>query len=118
MDKATRTNPETWGLTEQEMKFADAYVYIHFHSTAIAHDSGTNAMKIAGYEVPTDVHQAQNIANTLKAKCQKYIDAEVERFREILSTGQCKALWKYISDFEPGTPDDSFSGGSAAIISH
>ncbi len=116
MDKATRTNPKTWGLTEQEMRFADAYVFAFFHCSAVTAGMAEGAAEDAGYNIPVNYMKAHEFVKALQTKCQKYIDAEIERFREILSAQQCVNLWKHISDFECSTPDDTFCGGTAIIL--
>ena len=113
MNKATRQNPATWGITEQEMNFADEYVMQYFHTNATYSGMAVSAAKAAGYEVPIDMGKADDLGKSLITKTKPYIDAEIERFRGILSGNQRNNLWKYISDFvagiaQPGTNDGDY----------
>lgn len=106
-------------ITEQEKKFADAFVYLFFHAPALMPGMKEDAAAYAGYDLPTDRNAAENFANTLyqKPSVRKYIDAELERFREILSDDQSMNLWKHISEFKPGeSTNDVLCGG--CIIRH
>ena len=100
-------------LSKQEKKFADEYVYGFFHTNAVTTSLYTHSAVVAGYaeEANTD---ARNIAIALlnKADVKAYVDAEIERFRNILADEHGKALWNHISKFEPSEPDEEcyFSG--------
>ena len=118
MDKKTRQNPATWGITEQEMNFADAYVFLYFHNPAVTCDMAVNAARMSGYEVPSGMHEADALGVSLKGKTKKYIDAEIERFREILSAEQRKNLWKHISDYAVQEADESDGCNRTTIIVH
>jgi len=115
MNKATRQNPATWGITEQEMNFADEYVMQYFHTNATYSGMAVSAARCAGYIIPVDESKADDLGKSLleKAEIRSYIDAEIERFRGILSGNQRNNLWKYISDFvagiaQPGTNDGDY----------
>lgn len=116
MDKETRNNPETWGITEQEMNFADEYVMLFFHTGSSYSGMTVDAARNAGYKIPVDCSKADAIGKSLKEKTQAYIDAEVERFRDILSGEQRRNLWKYISDFTAGTPEPGVASGDYGSI--
>ena len=90
-------------MTEQERKFADECVFQFFHGDTVENAS-VGAAERAGYEMPVDVIKAENMAKSLlgKTEIRAYIDAEIERFREIFSDGQRKNLWNYISAFDLG----------------
>lgn len=106
-------------LTEQEKKFADAFVYLFFHAPALMPGMKEDAAVYAGYDVPVDRNAADNFARALseKANIKQYIDSEIERFREILSDDQSMNLWKHISEFKPGeAANDLLNGG--CIIRH
>ena len=106
-------------ITEQEKKFADAFVYLFFHAPALTSGMKEDAAVYAGYDLPTDINAAENFANALypKPSIKKYIDAELERFRKILSDDQSMNLWKHISEFKPGeSTNDVLYGG--CIIRH
>ena len=106
-------------ITEQEKKFADAFVYLFFHAPALMPGMKEDAAAYAGYDLPTDRNAAENFATVLyqKPNIRKYIDAELERFREILSDDQSMNLWKHISEFKPGeVTNDVLCGG--CIIRH
>lgn len=92
-------------LTEQEKKFADAFVYLFFHAPALMPGMKEDA--------------ADNFARALseKANIKQYIDSEIERFRGILSDDQSMNLWKHISEFKPGELTNDLLGGGC-IISH
>ena len=77
-------------LTEQEKKFADAFVYLFFHAPALMPGMKEDAAVYAGYDVPVDRNAADNFARALseKANIKQYIDSEIERFRGILSDDQ------------------------------
>ncbi|BCJ92836.1 hypothetical protein acsn021_04050 [Anaerocolumna cellulosilytica] len=53
-----KKNPKTWGITQQEMNFADEYVMLYFHSPSIYAGMGVDAAKNAGYEIPVDDNKA------------------------------------------------------------
>ena len=106
-------------ITEQEKKFADAFVYLFFHESAVMPGMKEDAAVYAGYDLPTDINAAENFANDMyqKPSIKQYIDAELERFREILSDDQSMNLWKHISEFKPGeSTNDVLYGG--CIIRH
>lgn len=106
-------------ITEQEKKFADAFVYLFFHAPALMPGMKEDAAVYAGYDLPTDRNAADTFATALyqKPSIRKYIDEELERFREILSDDQSMNLWKHISEFKPGeSTNDGLHGG--CIIRH
>lgn len=47
-------------LTEQEKKFADAFVYLFFHAPALMPGMKEDAAVYAGYDVPVDRNAADN----------------------------------------------------------
>lgn len=96
-------------LTKQEQKFADDYVFLYFHAGAVTSGIAVEAARYAGYDIPDDVSKADAIAKTLlhKANIEKYIDAEIQRFREILSGQQRRNLWQHISEFVAGEPEQN-----------
>ena len=49
-------------LTEQEKKFADAFVYLFFHAPALMPGMKEDAAVYAGYDVPVDRNAADNFA--------------------------------------------------------
>ena len=106
-------------LTDQEKKFADAFVYLFFHAPALMPGMKEDAAVYAGYDVPVDRNAADNFARALseKANIKQYIDSEIERFRGILSDDQSMNLWKHISEFKPGELTNDLLGGGC-IISH
>ena len=106
-------------LTEQEKKFADAFVYLFFHAPALMPGMKEDAAVYAGYDVPDDMNKADNLEKSLlgKEKIKQYIDSEIERFRGILSDDQSMNLWKHISEFKPGELTNDLLGGGC-IISH
>lgn len=73
-------------ITEQEKKFADAFVYLFFHESAVMPGMKEDAAVYAGYDLPTDINAAENFANALyqKPSIKKYIDAELERLGNLV----------------------------------
>lgn len=118
MDKETRKNPKSWGFSEQEMNFADNYVFLYFHSSAVYDGMAVYAAKAAGYVVPVDVCKADDLGKSLVTKTKKYIDAEIERFKAILSGEQRRNLWEYISDFVAGTPEQGVCNNDYGSITN
>jgi hypothetical protein len=121
MNSETRNNPATWGITQQEMDFANEYVMLFFHSSGIYAEMGIDAARKVGYEVSADSNKADALQKSLigKVKVKNYIDFEIARFREILSGEQRRNLWKYISDFTGSTPEsDAASNDYGSIIRH
>lgn len=55
-------------LTEQEKKFADAFVYLFFHAPALMPGMKEDAAVYAGYDVPVDRNAADNFARALSEK--------------------------------------------------
>lgn len=103
-------------MTQQEKKFADQYVFIFFHD--YSHYPMQYILEYAGYEVPADSYEVDKFGSSLlsKPEIKAYIDAEIERFRKILSGEQRKNLWKYISAFSLG--DAEMGACYGAIIPH
>lgn len=106
------------GLSEQEKKFADEYVFLHFHAYAVYPGMVVSAAIYAGYDVSADVNKADEFAKSLlkKHNIKQYIDSEIERFRTILSSEQRRSLWVYISQFTAGAPEQEACYGN--IIRH
>ena len=105
-------------ISKKEKAFADEYVFQYFHSNGVTLEMRVSAARFAGYEIPDDVNEAWDMAKALSAKTEinAYINSEIKRFRDILASDQRRNLWKHISDFKPGTPEENTSYGN--IIRH
>ena len=104
-------------MTKQEKVFADECVFCFFHGDTVK-NALVGAAEHAGYEMPVDVNKSEALAKSLleKPEIRAYVDAEIERFREIFSSGQRKKLWNYISAFTPGETETGVWYGD--IIMH
>lgn len=71
-------------LTEQEKKFADAFVYLFFHAPALMPGMKEDAAVYAGYDVPVD----RNAADTLQGHYLKRQTSNSTLIQKLKDSGE------------------------------
>ena len=95
-------------LTEQEVKFAEDFVYLYFNGGEKAFDRiGMKAAIAADYTIPENQEEARIFIKTLLGETEgsspdirNYIDELIASFRKKLSINNRRTVWELISKME------------------
>lgn len=92
-------------LTEQEIQFAEEFVFLYFNDNEKASDIlGMRAAVVAGYDIPEDRLEANEFIKTLLGETEgastdikSYIETLIEDFRKKFAIENKRSLWELIS---------------------